>query len=221
MNPAFAPYAELFDDDGLEKETAYLAVLDEFHVFFENQPLFGPENQNLMDMLRSPSIAVPHSLTGQLEYILARWGSLLGRYLYRLLSSLDFIKEEEKPVFFGPGPSLVPIYDIGLDEPERFSPDKDWMPRVVLLAKNAHVWLDQISRKYQRSITRLDHIPDEELDTLAQRGFTGLWLIGLWERSPASQSIKQMCGNPEAVASAYSLFGYEIARDLGRRRCRT
>jgi hypothetical protein len=215
MNPAFAPYLELFDDGELEKETSYLALLNELHAFCETQPSFGPDNQNLVDMLRSPAITVPHSLSGQMEYILTRWGPLLGKYLYRLLSSLDFIKEEEKPIFFGPGPSLVPAYDIGLDEPERFSPDKDWMPRVVLLAKNSHVWLDQLSRKYQRSITRLDEIPDEELDTVARRGFTGLWLIGLWERSTASQRIKQMCGNPEAVASAYSVFQYDIARDLG------
>jgi len=215
MNPAFAPYLELLDDAELEKETSYLDLFTELHAFFDSQPPFGPDNQNLIDMLRSPGNTVPHSLSGQLEQILRRWGPLLGKYFYRLLSSLDFIKEEDKPIFFGPGPSLVPVYDMELDEPERFSPDKDWMPRVVLLAKNTHVWLDQLSRKYQRSITRLDQIPDEELDTVAQRGFTGLWLIGLWERSAASQRIKQMCGNPEAVASAYSLFGYEIARDLG------
>jgi glycosidase len=46
-------------------------------------------------------------------------------------------------------------------------------------------------------------------------GFTGLWLIGLWERSFASQKIKQRCGNPEAVPSAYSLYDYVIANDLG------
>jgi glycosidase len=77
------------------------------------------------------------------------------------------------------------------------------------------VWLDQLSKKYQRSITRLDQIPDEELDQLRRWGFTGLWLIGLWERSRASQRIKQMMGNPEAVASAYSLMDYRIADDLG------
>ena len=58
-------------------------------------------------------------------------------------------------------------------------------------------------------------IPDEELDALAARGITGLWLIGLWERSPASARIKQLRGNPDAVASAYSLTDYRIAWDLG------
>ncbi len=50
---------------------------------------------------------------------------------------------------------------------------------------------------------------------LAHWGFSGLWLIGLWERSRASQKIKQLCGNPDAVASAYSLYDYYIAADLG------
>ena len=73
----------------------------------------------------------------------------------------------------------------------------------------------QLSQEYQREITRLDQIPDEELEKLARWGFTGLWLIGLWERSRASARIKQLMGNPEAIASAYSLFDYRIAGDLG------
>ncbi|HHN94144.1 MAG TPA: tetratricopeptide repeat protein, partial [Anaerolineae bacterium] len=214
-NPAFAPFLELFDDSGLRRGTAYRQMMDGLHTFFDTQPPFGPEEQNLIDMLRSPAIAVPHSLFGQLEYIRERWGYLVGKYVYRLLRSLDLIREEEKRAFAGPGPSRV--YDFAALEPdeERFSPDRDWMPNLVLLAKNTYVWLDQLSRQYGRPITRLDQVPDEELETLARRGFTGLWLIGLWERSRASRRIKQMCGNPDAVASAYSIFDYQIAADLG------
>ncbi|MGH2594106.1 MAG: alpha-amylase family glycosyl hydrolase, partial [Anaerolineae bacterium] len=217
VNPATAPFRELFDDASLEKETVYPRMMTGLRAFFDTQPGQGPDNVNLIDLLRSPALAVPHSLSGQLEYLLARWGVLLGRYLYRLLGSLDLIKEEEKPIFAGAGQAAVPVYEfLGLEaEAERFTPDRDWMPRLVLIAKNAYVWLDQLSRKYQRPITQLDQIPDEELDTLARWGVTGLWLIGLWERSPASQRIKQLCGNPDAVASAYSLFGYDIAGDLG------
>ena len=215
VNPAFAPFRELFDDATLAKETVYPQITAELHEFFETQPTFGPRNQNLVDMLRAPALAVPHSLSGQLEYIRERWGTLLGQYLYRLLSSLDLISEEEKAIFAGPGPSLV--YEFGEIEfePERFSPDRDWMPNLVLMAKNVYVWLHQLSQKHQRPIDRLDQIPDDELETLAQWGFSGLWLIGLWERSPASRTIKQLCGNPEAVASAYSLYDYQIAADLG------
>ena len=216
-NPAFSPFLELFEDSTLDKETAYRTIVTGLSGFFETQPSFGPENQNLVDMLRNPVIVAPHSLPGQLEYIQEHWGYLLGRYLYRLLGSLDMIREEEKAIFLGPGPSQVITFagPGSMVEYERFSPDREWMPSLVLIAKNAYVWLDQLSKQYGRSMTRLDHIPDEELDILASRGFTGLWLIGLWERSSASQRIKQMCGNPEAVASAYSLFDYQIATDLG------
>jgi hypothetical protein len=90
-----------------------------------------------------------------------------------------------------------------------------WMPTAVLIAKSTYVWLAQMSRQYGRRIRRLDEIPDEELATLAHRGLNSLWLIGVWERSRASKTIKQLCGNTDAVASAYSLFDYAIAEDLG------
>jgi glycosidase len=130
---------------------------------------------------------------------------------------MDFIREE---VIRHHGPSdfhssaQVPSYG-GESEYERYSTDRDWMPRLVLIAKNSYVWLEQLSRKYLRWIKTLDQIPDEELDLLASRGFTGLWLIGLWERSRASQRIKQRMGQHDAVASAYSLYSYDIANDLG------
>jgi len=89
------------------------------------------------------------------------------------------------------------------------------MPNVVLLAKMVYVWLGQLSIRYNEEIHTLDRIPDAELDRLARWGVTGLWLIGLWERSPASRTIKQLCGNPEAISSAYSLYDYAIAADLG------
>ena len=214
-NPAFTPFLELFDDHDLARNTAYREIIDGLHEFFEAQPYFGPENQNLIDMFRAPALAHPHSLSAQLEYIRQRWAASLGRYLYRLLTSLDLIREEEKAIFLGPGPS--PVYEYGLVEfeQEHFSQDLYWMPRLVLLAKNTYVWLHQLSQRYQRPVSRLDQVPDEELDNLARWGFNGLWLIGVWERSPASRKIKQLCGNPEAVASAYSLYDYVIAADLG------
>ncbi len=106
-------------------------------------------------------------------------------------------------------------YQAPLDEYEAFSADQAWMPNVVLIAKSTYVWLEQLSKKYQRHIHRLDQIPDEELRLLRDRGITGLWLIGLWERSTASRTIKRLRGHHDAVASAYSLKSYDIAEDLG------
>jgi glycosidase len=215
VNPACAPFMELFDDSTLERDTAYLQVISNLHLFFDAQPKFGPADQNLIDMLRSPALAVPYSLSGQLDYIRERWVHLLGSYLFRLLGGLDLLKEEEKVAFQGPGPARV-LELTGLEtEAEGYSTDRDWMPRVVMIAKSIYVWLDQLAKKYQREIVRLDQIPAEELDALARWGFGALWLIGLWERSRASQNIKRLMGNPEAVASAYSLYDYQIAADLG------
>ncbi len=215
VNPAKSPFLELFDDANLERETPYLEIIAGLEEFFRAQPTFGPGQQPLIEMLRSPAVAAPHSLPGQLEFIRKRWGTLLGKHYYNLLSSLDLIREEEKAGFPGAGPARVYEFS-GLEiEPEQFSPDRAWMPRLVLLAKNTHVWLDQLSRRHRRSITRLDQVPETELEQLARWGITGLWLIGVWERSPASRRIKELSGNPAAAASAYSLFDYQIAAALG------
>ena len=104
QNPAFLPYQELFDDSELIEKTAYFEIADSLHEFFETQPRFGPDGQNLMDMLRSPAIAVPDSLNGQLDYIRSRWSELLGHYLLKLLGSLNLISEEERLRGLGPGP---------------------------------------------------------------------------------------------------------------------
>ena len=214
-NPAFKPYIEFFDARELEIHSDYQKVVAELELFFQSQPTFGPDDQTLLDMLRSPVIASPNSLEGQLEYMRDRWGYLLSHYLMKLLGSLDMITEEHKFGGLGPGEIRIPLYDHNLEDMERFSQDSEWMPRLVLMAKNTYVWLYQLSQQYNRPITRLDQIPDEVLDQLAEWGFSGLWLIGLWERSRASATIKQLCGNPEAIASAYSLADYRIAEDLG------
>jgi glycosidase len=226
LNTAFGPFRELFDDRGFAASTAYVEVIDAVADHFRTKPPFGPDGQPLVEMLRAPAIASPDSLAGQLKFIRDRWGFLLGRYLDRLVVTLDVLSEEERAAWLrwmsahgdGGGADSAALRGFGVggaDEPERFSADRDWMPRLVLMAKSTYVWLDQLSRAYSRDIRTLDAIPDEELDTLARRGITGLWLIGLWERSEASARIKRMMGNPEAVASAYSLRDYRIADDLG------
>ena len=221
-NPAFATFDELFDDTNLAERTDYERLMFGLATHFESQPQFGPDGQSLIAFLRSPALAEPNSLAGQLRYIRTRWGLVLTPFLDRLVLTLDVLHEEDVALWMRmhptPGP-VAPTHGPGLggleNEYERFSADREWMPQVVLMAKTTYVWLDQLSRRYGRWIHRLDEIPDEELDTLAGRGFTGLWLIGLWERSRASQRIKQWRGNPEAAASAYSLMAYDIAEELG------
>jgi glycosidase len=222
VNPAFATFDELFDDAELGEKTAYDNVVMGLQKFFEAQPGFGSKGISLIDYLRAPALSSPDSLAGQLRYMRSRWGLVLTCFLDRLIVSLDVQHEDEVALWMRthptPGPA-APTGGPGLggleNEYEKFSQDREWMPRVVLVAKTTYVWLDQLSKRYGRQISRLDEIPDEELEALSRRGFTGLWLIGLWERSRASQKIKQWRGNQEAAASAYSLMDYAIADDLG------
>ena len=229
LNRAFRPLDELFNDRILAGETSYPNVTAALRDYFETRPRFGPENQNLVDLLRAPALASPDSLAGQLAYMREKWAPLLGDFLERLLTALDVLKEEEIAVwlrFHPPGAHLgaglmtgdssaAAIPHFQEYEYERFSQDVEWMPRTVMIAKSVYVWLHQLSVQYHRLIGRLDQIPDEELDVFARRGFNALWLIGVWERSRASQRIKQLTGNPEAAASAYSLLDYTIAEELG------
>lgn len=237
-NPAFRPFSELFDDALLKKQTSYPNVTGGLHEFFATEPPIGDEAKNLVDMLRAPALASPDSLSGQLAFIREKWSRVLGNTaLRRLLLAIDVLKEEDVAIWmrFHPPDEMaerrrrarrghagdfggrvdLPDFALIQNEYEHFSPDTDWMPSVVLIAKSTYVWLAQLSKQYGRAITRLDQIPDEELRTLASRGMNALWLIGLWERSRASRTIKHLCGKEDAVASAYSLYDYGIADDLG------
>lgn len=218
-NPAFLPFSIMFNDQKLARNPLYHKTWADVQKYFATLPVFGPFNHDLINFLREPVVFSPTSLRGQLEYIQKNWMMLLGDWLKRLLTGLDVLSEEEKAMWNGIAGGDVEIpamsFENLMNEYERFSADSEWMPKVVLMAKTVLVWLDQLSKKYERTIDRLDLIPDEELDALRDEGFTGLWLIGLWQRSNASRRIKQICGNPEAAASAYSLMEYNIADNLG------
>ncbi len=179
-----------------------------------------PNTDDIFTFLCMPSRLYPDSLIDQLQYILREWSPMLPEGFIRLLrSSIDYINEEEKDRSGtgGGAPASIPVMDYSsiANEYEAFSSDSNWMPCVVMIAKSTLVWLDQLSKAYKHPITSLDQIPDEELDTLQHRGITALWLIGLWQRSEASKEIKHLCGNPDAVASAYSLKDYDISPSIG------
>ena len=244
-NEAFRPFEELFEDKSLAEKTVYRQVTAQMPEYFATRPLVPvPDAKplSLLDLLRAPAMRAPASLSEQLETIRRLWKPLLGYSLERfLLMAGEILREEELAIWmqFNPPaarareaaerhrrtgqqqwPSVVshadvPVFGDPAHEYEKFSADTAWMPSTVLIAKSTYVWLAQLSRQYGRHIGRLDEIPDQELATLAHRGINSLWLIGVWERSRASRTIKQLCGNRDAVASAYSLFDYAIADDLG------
>jgi glycosidase len=219
-NPATTPIHPLVDPGPVAKAKAYARVTAAIEALLDDAA--DGSGESLVEMLRAPARHSPTSLAGQLRYARERWASILPPDLAaRLLAGEDLLAEEERALHLrfggggGPGHAEAPSFAGADAEPERFSDDREWMPRIVLISKSTYVWLDQLSRRYGRAIRTLDAIPDEELDTLARRGITGLWLIGLWQRSPASEKIKRWRGNKDAVASAYSLDDYRIADDLG------
>jgi glycosidase len=232
-NPALGPLRELVDDRILADGTRYEEAVASLEATFAAAAAAGAGagGGSLIELMRAPARHAPTSLSAQLRYVREHWVGLLGDELASLIAQLDIaigvLGEEARALHqrFGggavggaPGEVSIPSFTASADEFEAFSSDSAWMPRVVLMAKSTYVWLDQLSRRYGREIRTLDGIPDEELDTLAGWGVTGLWLIGLWQRSVASERIKRMRGNADAVASAYSLDDYRIADDLGGER---
>lgn len=245
INPATYQLKELYSDEKLTKETSYKTLIENTEKFFESEKPVGAGGLNLISFLKKPIVANPYNIDLQLEFIKESWKDFIGEdYFVKILRGKDLIYEDSK-IFIKhgggeKGTPPVPKYEFDFEyfqslkqkveegkklsaeeyeyyqlEVKKFTPDVAWMPNVVMIAKNTFVWLDQLSKKYKREIRRLDQIPDEELDQLARWNFNALWLIGIWERSSASQKIKQMTGNPDAAPSAYSLYDYVIAKELG------
>ncbi len=232
FNPATRKLRELFDENYLSRKDEFRKTISNLKLFFENERRIGPELLDLFAFLQMPFVKYPDDLLKQLEYIEKNWKFILKEKFSEFFQLGKNIFEREARLFWqqkgGKPPALVPQYktkgetegkkegyEEEYPEEEKFTPDVDWMPKVVLIAKNTFVWLDQLSKKYNRKISRLDEIPDEELELLASWNINALWLIGIWERSSASKKIKHLTGNIDAVASAYSLYDYTIAEELG------
>ena len=227
-NRALDNFRQIFDPAELAASSPYLAVSGELDRRLALAPRFEPIGLSLPELLRAPVKASPDSLAGQIAYIKEHWAAFLpSDLLAELITAMDIVAQEERSfsaaggageaqvLGFGRGGASRHVGGYDYPEYERFSRDADWMANVVMIAKMVYVWLGQLSQTYATEVRTLDQIPDAELDRLSRWGFSGLWLIGIWERSPASQRIKHITGNPEAISSAYSLYDYVIANDLG------
>ncbi|MHC1725784.1 MAG: hypothetical protein AB9866_07240 [Syntrophobacteraceae bacterium] len=63
-----------------------------------------------------------------------------------------------------------------------------WPKSPLIYEINTWVWLNELSRRVGRALT-LASIPDAEWDNIAALGFDTIWLMGVWERSPAGIAI--------------------------------
>ncbi len=93
---------------------------------------------------------------------------------------------------------------------------------------NTWVWLSDLSRKWKTAID-LASVPATEWDTIADYGFDAVWLMGVWERSPAGIAIANHNDNlldefrhtlpdfalEDNVGSAYCIRRYVVDGHLG------
>ncbi len=215
-NKASFPLFKTLSDPDKESTEILTRILTIIIPFFNSKQEIINEETNIIEFLLLPSKSFPDSIFDQLKFIKENWKNLTDNLHKNLLSGIDYFNEEKKVRVPGKGDISQYSFTKGLkDGREKFSSDKQWMSSLILIAKNTYVWMDQLSVQYKTEIKTLDQIPAEELDLIASRGFTGLWLIGLWERSKASATIKKLCGNPDALSSAYSIYDYKISDDLG------
>jgi len=103
-----------------------------------------------------------------------------------------------------------------------------WPPHPVLYEINTKAWLHDLSEKAGRPVT-LGSVPPEELERLADFGFDGLWLMGVWARSPRSREIARDhlglqaeyrralsdFGAEDVAGSPYAVYAYEPDPSVG------
>lgn len=63
-----------------------------------------------------------------------------------------------------------------------------WPRYPFLYEINTWVWLSDLSRRYGKTVD-LSSVPATEWDTISAYGFNAIWLMGVWQRSPAGISI--------------------------------
>ena len=63
-----------------------------------------------------------------------------------------------------------------------------WPSYPTLCEINTWVWLSELQVKHSKSCN-LASVPAAEWDAIAELGFDGVWLMGVWERSPAGVAI--------------------------------
>jgi hypothetical protein len=93
---------------------------------------------------------------------------------------------------------------------------------------NTWAWLYELGQALGREVT-LGCVPQEELQRLAAAGFDALWLMGVWQRSPAARQVALNdaglqaeygralpdFGPADVVGSPYAIYRYEVDASLG------
>ncbi len=103
-----------------------------------------------------------------------------------------------------------------------------WPRYPTLYEINTWVWLSELSKKNRKAVD-LSSVPSAEWDAIATYGFDAVWLMGVWERSPAGIAIanhnKDLVEDfqralpdlhpDDNVGSPYCVQGYAVDQHLG------
>jgi Alpha amylase, catalytic domain len=103
-----------------------------------------------------------------------------------------------------------------------------WPRYPTIYEINTWVWLAELSARGGTSVT-LGLVPAAEWDALAAHGFDAVWLMGVWERSPAGIAIANRNKNllddfkralpdfrpQDNIGSAYCVRRYVVDKQLG------
>ncbi len=98
-----------------------------------------------------------------------------------------------------------------------------------ILEISAHSWLKKIGDEIGVNNLTLDNVPESYLFTIKESGFDALWLMGVWEESPASReiaradrAINEQIGKvfpdykkEDIIGSQYSIHSYNVSSKLG------
>jgi hypothetical protein len=103
-----------------------------------------------------------------------------------------------------------------------------WRKYPTVYEINTWVWLDELGRARGRRVTLAD-VPQDELERVVSLGFDAVWLMGVWERSPAARRFSRT--NPglleeyartlpdftedDIVGSPYAVVAYRVDPTLG------
>ncbi len=104
----------------------------------------------------------------------------------------------------------------------------NWPAHPTVYEINTWAWLNELSREASYPVT-LGNVPQAELESLAEIGFDGLWLMGVWQRSPRGREIAQELPylqaeyrralpdyvSTDVVGSPYAIHRYQVDPALG------
>lgn len=103
-----------------------------------------------------------------------------------------------------------------------------WPRHPTVYEINTWAWLTDLSRDRARRVT-LGDVPQAELERLASQGFAAVWLMGVWERSPAARAFSRTdpalreeyartlpdFTDEDIVGSPYAIKTYGVDPSLG------